>query len=493
MRGEPRSTASASSVASIRGAGRPRSAGVTRGFSGILSGVVMLFDVLAVVALLYYFTVERTGGFASPYVTLAAITAVLMPIVYRANGVSHRMRLGGWLVESTILLRAWLITLMFLVTLSFLTKTTETFSREALLKWVLAGYVAQVTIHGLIRFALSRLRSRGLNVRYAVVVGRGAGLGDFVELMQRNRWIGIDVVGTIDFNELEAQHPDDTQDKSALSQRAWNCLDQLLSSRAVDTIYFTLPANDVWGIEALAERLAGEAIEINWVPDLSSLVLLNSSVRELEGQPIICLSDSPLSGGRAFLKRVEDMVLGTLFLILAIPLMLIIAVAILITSGRPILFRQRRGGLNGKPIEVWKFRTMHVHHEPEGGVRQAGRGDPRVTKLGAFLRRSSLDEIPQLVHVITGRMSLVGPRPHALEHDEQYGELVDRYLLRYKIKPGITGWAQVNGWRGETDLVDKMEMRVAYDLYYIRHWSIALDVRVIWMTITRILVDDRAY
>ena len=195
MRGEPRSTASASSVASIRGAGRPRSTGVTRGFSGILSGVVMLFDVLAVVALLYYFTVERTGGFASPYVTLAAITAVLMPIVYRANGVSHRMRLGGWLVESTVLLRAWLITLMFLVTLSFLTKTTETFSREALLKWVLAGYVAQVTIHGLIRFALSRLRSRGLNVRYAVVVGRGAGLGDFVELMQRNRWIGIDVVG----------------------------------------------------------------------------------------------------------------------------------------------------------------------------------------------------------------------------------------------------------------------------------------------------------
>jgi putative colanic acid biosynthesis UDP-glucose lipid carrier transferase len=261
----------------------------------------------------------------------------------------------------------------------------------------------------------------------------------------------------------------------------------------VDTIYFALPANDVWGMEALAERLAGEAIEINWVPDLSSLLLLNSSVRELEGQPIICLSDSPLSGGRAFLKRVEDIVLGILFLIPAIPLMLIIAAAILLTSGPPILFRQRRGGLYGRPIEVWKFRTMHVHHEPAGSVRQAGRGDPRVTKLGAFLRRSSLDELPQLLHVVTGRMSLVGPRPHALEHDEQYGELVDRYLLRYKIKPGITGWAQVNGWRGETDLVDKMEMRVAYDLYYIRHWSIALDVRVIWMTLTRILGDARAY
>jgi putative colanic acid biosynthesis UDP-glucose lipid carrier transferase len=453
----------------------------------------MLLDVLAVVALLYYFAVERTGGFPSPYVTLAATTAVLMPIVYRANDVSHRMRLGGWLLESTVLLRAWLITLMFLVTLSFVTKSTEIFSREALLKWVVASYVAQVIIHGLIRFALIRLRSRGLNVRYAIVVGRGAGLADFVELLQRNRWIGIDLVGTIDFNELEKRYTDDARDKSALSQRAWSSLDQLLGSRAVDTLYFTLPADDVWSIEALAERLAGEAVEINWVPDLSSLVLLNSSVRELEGQPIICLSDSPLSGGRAFLKRVEDIVLGTLFLIPAIPLMLMIALAILVTSGPPILFRQRRGGLYGRPIEVWKFRTMRAHDEPAGGVRQARRDDPRITKLGAFLRRSSLDELPQLLHVVTGRMSLVGPRPHALEHDEQYVELVDRYLLRYKIKPGITGWAQVNGWRGETDLVGKMEARVAYDLYYIRHWSIALDVRVIWMTLARILGDARAY
>ncbi len=492
MGGEPKSTASRSSAESTRG-GRPRPTGVTRGFSGLLSGAVMLFDVLAVVALLYYFTVERTGGFSAPYLTLAATTAVLMPIIYRANDVSHRMRLGGWLLESSVLLRAWLVTLMFLVTLSFLTKSTETFSREALLKWVVASYLAQIAIHGLIRFALSRLRSHGLNVRYAVVVGRGAGLNDFIDLIQRNRWIGIDLVGTIDFAELEKQHPDHAQDKRALSEHAWTLLDQILAASAVDTIYFALPANDVWGLEVLAERLTGEAIEINWVPDLSSLVLLNSSVRELEGQPIICLSDSPLSGGRAFLKRVEDLVLGMLFLIPAIPLMLIVATAILVTSGPPILFRQRRGGLNGRPIEVWKFRTMRVHDEPQGTVRQAARGDPRVTKLGALLRRSSLDEIPQLVHVITGRMSLVGPRPHALEHDEQYGELVDRYLLRYKIKPGITGWAQVNGWRGETDLVDKMEMRVAYDLYYIRHWSIALDVRVIWMTLTRILADTRAY
>jgi putative colanic acid biosynthesis UDP-glucose lipid carrier transferase len=493
MLGEPRPTVSASTAAANRSAERPRPSGVTRGFSSLLSGTVTLLDVIATIGLLYFFAVGRTGGFPSPYGTLAATTAILMPLVYRANDVSHRMRLGGWLLEASVLLRAWLITLMCLVTLSFLTKSTEVFSREALLKWAVAAYVAQVMIHGFIRFVLTRLRSRGVNVRFAVVIGRGAGLHDFIDLMRRNRWIGIEFVGTIDFDDLEKQHPADTNDKNALAQHAWTALDRLLAETAVDTIYFTLSASDIWGLEAVAERLAGEAIEINWVPDLSSLVLLNSSVRELEGQPIICLSDSPLSGGHAFLKRVEDIVLGMLFLILSAPLMIVIAVAIWLTSGRPILFRQRRGGLYGKPIEVWKFRTMRMDAEPEGGVRQAARGDPRITKLGALLRGLSLDELPQLFHVVTGRMSLVGPRPHALEHDAQYGELVDRYVLRYKIKPGITGWAQVNGWRGETDHIDKMEKRIAHDLYYIRHWSIGLDLRVIWMTLTRILADERAY
>ena len=237
MVGEARPAADKSPVTPIRGTVRPRPTGVTRGFSGLLSSAVMLFDVLAVIALLYYFAVERTGGFPSAHVTLAATTAILMPIIYRANDVSHRMRLGGWLLESTVLLRAWLITLMFLVTLSFLTKSTEIFSREALLKWVVASYIAQVTIHGLIRFALSRLRSRGLNVRYAVVVGRGAGLADFVELLQRNRWIGIDLVGNDRIStNWKSNTPTMRVTRVRCRNAPWNSLDQLLASRAVDTI-----------------------------------------------------------------------------------------------------------------------------------------------------------------------------------------------------------------------------------------------------------------
>jgi len=318
-------------------------------------------------------------------------------------------------------------------------------------------------------------------------VGRGPTLKHFAELIARNAWIGTSIAGTIEFDALDDSSGDD------MAARALRMVDEFLSTRVIDAIYFAMPANDVALVELLAERLAGEAVEINWVPDLSSLVLLNSSVRELEGQPIICLSDSPLAGGRAFLKRLEDLVLGAIFLVLTLPAMTAIALAILVTAGRPILFRQRRGGLYGRPIVIWKFRTMRDHTENDGGVSQARRDDPRITPLGALLRRTSLDELPQLLHVVTGRMSLVGPRPHALEHDAQYGGLVDRYLLRYKIKPGITGWAQVNGWRGETERVEKMEMRVAYDLYYIRHWSIGLDLKVIWMTLVRLFTDARAY
>jgi len=341
-----------------------------------------------------------------------------------------------------------------------------------------------------LRTALHQLRAQGVNIRYALIVGRGECLRDFVDLIRRNAWIGTSIVATIDVDAIASGQPASGSDE--VGPRTLALLDELLATRVVDSIYFALPANDVVLVELLAERLAGEAVEINWVPDLSSLVLLNSSVRELEGQPIICLSDSPLAGGRALLKRVEDIVLGTLFLAISAPLMLVIAPAILLTSGRPVFFRQRRGGLYGKPIVVWKFRTMR-NHQHDADVTQARRDDPRVTRLGAFLRRTSLDELPQLIHVVTGRMSLVGPRPHALEHDAQYGGLVDRYLLRYKIKPGITGWAQVNGWRGETDHVEKMEIRVAHDLYYIRNWSLGLDLKVIWLTIARVLLDTRAY
>jgi putative colanic acid biosysnthesis UDP-glucose lipid carrier transferase len=197
--------------------------------------------------------------------------------------------------------------------------------------------------------------------------------------------------------------------------------------------------------------------------------------------PLVSVFESPIYGSNFFLKRLEDLVLGSLILLLISPFMLAIAIAVKLTSPGPAIFKQRRYGLNGEVIEVWKFRSMSVL-EDGGHVPQAQKNDPRVTRLGAFMRRTSLDELPQFINVLQGQMSIVGPRPHAVAHNEQYRKLIHGYMLRHKVKPGITGWAQVNGWRGETDTMEKMEMRVKYDLDYINNWSLWLDLKIIVMT-----------
>jgi putative colanic acid biosynthesis UDP-glucose lipid carrier transferase len=198
--------------------------------------------------------------------------------------------------------------------------------------------------------------------------------------------------------------------------------------------------------------------------------------------PVISVFDSPFQGVDGSLKRAEDLVLGILALLIAAIPMIIVAILIKSTTRGPVLFRQRRYGLGGREIGVFKFRSMTVSEDGARVVR-ATQNDQRVTKIGAIMRRTSIDELPQLFNVIGGSMSLVGPRPHAVAHNEQYRSLVSNYMLRHKVKPGITGWAQVNGLRGETDTTEKMQKRVEYDLYYINNWSLALDIRIMWMTV----------
>jgi putative colanic acid biosynthesis UDP-glucose lipid carrier transferase len=199
-----------------------------------------------------------------------------------------------------------------------------------------------------------------------------------------------------------------------------------------------------------------------------------------------------LRGTYALIKRLEDIVISSIILVLiAVPLM-VIALAVKITSKGPVIFKQSRYGLNGKEIKIWKFRSMTVTEDSDN-VTQATKNDSRFTKIGAFLRRTSLDELPQFFNVLQGKMSVVGPRPHALAHNEKYRAVIDYYMLRHKIRPGITGWAQVNGWRGETDTVEKMEMRIKYDLDYIRQWSLWMDVKIVFYTIFRSFTDKNAY
>jgi putative colanic acid biosynthesis UDP-glucose lipid carrier transferase len=232
---------------------------------------------------------------------------------------------------------------------------------------------------------------------------------------------------------------------------------------------------------------------IRLVPDWFTLKLLNHGVSEVVGIQMLDLSTSPITGETRVIKAVQDFVLATVILLLISPLLLAIALAIKYTSPGPVLYRQKRHGWNGEEIVVYKFRSMVVHQEAGSQVTQASKNDSRITPLGAFLRRTSLDELPQFINVLQGRMSIVGPRPHAMAHNEHYKELVPNYVLRHKVKPGITGWAQVNGFRGETDTLDKMEKRVEYDLYYIENLSLGLDLKIIVATVFKGFVHKNAY
>ncbi len=272
-------------------------------------------------------------------------------------------------------------------------------------------------------------------------------------------------------------------------------LDQLMQdvrSGLVDKVYITLGMADQSKINWLVQELSDTTASVYIIPDIFMFHLLHARSESLDGLPSISIFDTPMDGASHIVKRIEDIVLASIILAMISLPMLAIAIGIKITSPGPIFFKQKRYGMDGKPIEVWKFRSMKVM-ENGAKVTQATKNDSRITPFGAFLRRTSLDELPQFINVLRGEMSIVGPRPHAVAHNEQYRKLVQGYMLRHKMKPGITGWAQVNGWRGETDTLDKMQKRVEFDLDYIHHWSFWWDVKIIFLTLFKGFINKNAY
>lgn len=260
----------------------------------------------------------------------------------------------------------------------------------------------------------------------------------------------------------------------------------------IQHIYIALPLSAQPRIMALLDELRDTTASIYFIPDIVSFDLIQANISTIDGIPIVAVCESPFVGINSFIKRISDVVLSLSILSLIAPLMLLIAVGIKLSSPGPVLFKQRRYGLDGKKIVVYKFRSMTVM-EDDGQVNQATRGDPRITRFGSFLRRTSMDELPQFINVLQGRMSVVGPRPHAISHNEMYRSLIKGYMIRHKVKPGITGWAQVNGFRGETETLEKMQARIDYDLDYLRNWSLFLDLLIIFKTINVVIKDKNAY
>jgi putative colanic acid biosynthesis UDP-glucose lipid carrier transferase len=245
-------------------------------------------------------------------------------------------------------------------------------------------------------------------------------------------------------------------------------------------------------ILSLLDDLKDTTVSIFFAPDIFLTDLIQGRMDYVAGVPVVAVCDTPFTGINGLVKRASDIVLSIIILLLISPLLLAIAIGVKMSSPGPALFRQRRYGLDGKEIVVYKFRSMTVQ-EDGGVVKQATRNDQRITRFGGFLRRTSLDELPQFINVLQGRMSIVGPRPHAVSHNETYRKLIKGYMVRHKVKPGITGWAQVNGYRGETETVDKMQKRIEYDLEYLRTWSLGLDLWIIVKTVAVVFSDRNAY
>jgi putative colanic acid biosynthesis UDP-glucose lipid carrier transferase len=326
------------------------------------------------------------------------------------------------------------------------------------------------------------------NQRRAVVVGcNEIGLRVAREFKQ-NPFNGIHFTGFFDDRVRERLSGiDDEPILGTLSELA-----QFVNSNGIDQIYLALPMASQPRILKLLDDLKDTTVSIFFVPDIFVTDLIQGRVDHVGGMPVVGVCETPFTGGDGFIKRASDVMLASLILALISPAMLAIAAAVKLTSPGPVIFKQRRYGLDGKEIVVYKFRSMTTTDDGQV-VKQATRNDQRITPLGAFLRRTSLDELPQFINVLQGRMSIVGPRPHAVAHNETYRKLVKGYMVRHKVKPGITGWAQVCGYRGETDTIEKMEKRIEFDLEYLRTWSLSMDLWIIFKTVVLVVRDRNAY
>ena len=390
------------------------------------------------------------------------------------------------------ILGSWLFAFSFVAGCFFTFNSEFEFSKPVLELWLPLAPLSIILLHSFRRAALDYFRSKNYNVRYYAILGANE-LGQRLKVtFSEMSWLGYKFVGFYDDrNEAGEERIHKSVDEPV--KGSFKKLLEDAQSGAIDHIYVTLPLRAEFRINELIQDLADSTVSVNIVPDFFTFNLLHSKVTNLRGIPIVSVFDTPINSPLdGVIKRIEDLLLCLVILpLIAIP-MLIIAIAIKLTSRGPVIFKQLRYGINGDSIYVWKFRSMTVSENGDT-IKQATVNDSRVTKLGRFLRRTSLDELPQFINVLQGRMSVVGPRPHAVAHNEYYRKQIQGYMLRHKMKPGITGLAQVNGCRGETESIKKMEARIHYDLDYIRQWSIFLDLKIVLLTIFKGFVGENVY
>ncbi len=452
-------------------------------FSFSLLGPVVTVLSLRLINLLY------DTPFKGPYMALAIITFLVSFIIFRELLVKNILRKGPFAIQLKNLLFSWLLLIGTLLFLGYAAKSSEIYSRLIIITWITLTPLVLMICFSLARYIVFNYFPPEKIGRKAVIVGINGLSNNLTAELRRDARLGISVVGY--FDDRDARRLTIADDITLYGKLA--DLADFVKQHRIDIIYITLPMVQEKRIVQLLDALRDTTASIYFVPDLFIFDLINARIDEINGIPLLAICESPFSDIRGLLKRGSDILLASLIMVLIFPLCLIIAAAIAVESRGPVIFRQRRYGLDGEEIIVYKFRSMKVTEDASAHIRQATRDDSRITRVGAFLRRTSLDELPQFLNVLQGRMSIVGPRPHAVAHNELYRKLIKGYMIRHKVKPGITGWAQVNGLRGETESVDKMRARIEYDLEYLRHWTLYLDFLIILRTIALVFRDRNAY
>ena len=419
---------------------------------------------------------------------LAAVAWVLTTLVLRPNDLyTPELRFAPLRLVTSVFVR-WAALIITMMAIGYLSGLSEYYPRRVILPWaVISPFVASATLLCL-QMLLRNIAFSRQNQRSALVVGVNESSISLAGKLTQHPEFCSRVVGFFEDRSADRLPP---LGQFRLLGKLTE-LSEFVRRERIDVIFIALPMRHIERVMNLLDDLRDSTASIYYVPDVFFFDLIQSRTSEIEGMPVVAMCETPFYGYRGVQKRVTDIGLALLLLILALPAMLIIALIVKLTSRGPAIFRQRRYGLDSEEIVVYKFRTMRVT-EDGAEITQATRDDPRITSVGRILRRFSLDELPQLINVLQGRMSLVGPRPHAIAHNEMYRKLIKGYMVRHKVLPGITGLAQVSGCRGETQDLAQMEARVAYDLDYLRHWSPSLDLRILFLTIIQMLGDKKAY
>ncbi|MDQ2642793.1 MAG: undecaprenyl-phosphate glucose phosphotransferase [Myxococcota bacterium] len=459
--------------------------GWARSHQSSFSILQRLGDALLIIGTQYLSVVLHGEEWDTKNALAATVAVVAFYLAAEMNGLYRSWRGQPFRNESITVLSTWFVTVPVLLFVAFVAKLSAEFSRVTAGIWFLSAPALMMLWRLVFRTILAELRIRGRNLRAVGIAGATQMAESLARRIQHDPALGMKVVGIYD-DRIPARRHGIPEEYGAFA----GDIDKLVAdARAgrLDIIYITLPLKAEPRINLIIRRLADTTATVNIVADFMAFDPLHSRWGAVGDIPVVSIFDTPFFGVGGWLKRVEDVVLASLILLMIAVPMLVIGVLVKLSSKGPMLFAQRRYGLNGKSIRVLKFRTMTVCEDGDD-VKQATREDDRFIKLGkfplgAFLRRTSLDELPQFVNVLGGEMSIVGPRPHAIKHNELYRAKIHGYMLRHKVKPGITGWAQVNGWRGETDTDEKMVRRIEHDLAYIRNWRLLWDLEIIFLTV----------